>query len=184
MSTYLDSAKPKFKQALDFFEKEASTLRTGRANPNMLDGIQVEAYGSTMPLNGVGNISISDGRSIVIAPWDKTVLKEIEKAIVTADLGVGVVNEGDKIRLTVPALTEENRKELVKKLNVKMEDARIVVRQLRDDIKQEIEKAFEDKEIAEDDKFRFVKELDDAVGVCNDELKTARDHKEKEIMTV
>ncbi len=184
MSTYLDSAKPKFKQALDFFEKEASTLRTGRANPNMLDGIQVEAYGSTMPLNGVGNISISDGRSIVIAPWDKTVLKEIEKAIVTADLGVGVVNEGDKIRLTVPALTEENRKELVKKLNVKMEDARIVVRQLRDDIKQEIEKAFEDKEIAEDDKFRFVKELDDAVGACNDELKAARDHKEKEIMTV
>lgn len=184
MSSYLDSAKPKFKQAIEFFDREAATLRTGRANPSMLDGIHVEAYGSTMPLNGVGNISVSDGRSIVISPWDKNVLKDIEKAIVAADLGVGVVNEGDKIRLTVPMLTEENRKELVKKLNVKMEDARIVIRQVRDEAKQAIEKAFEDKEIAEDDKFRFVKELDEAVNTYNEELKTARDHKEKEIMTV
>ncbi len=184
MSLYLDSAKPKFKQAIEFFEREAATLRTGRANPSMLDGIHVEAYGSTMPLNGVGNIAVSDGRSIVISPWDKNVLKDIEKAIVAADLGVGVVNEGDKIRLTVPMLTEENRKELVKKLNVKMEDARIVIRQVRDEAKQSIEKAFEEKEIAEDDKFRFVKELDEAVNAYNEELKTARDHKEKEIMTV
>jgi len=184
MSTYLDSSKIKFKQAIEFFDKEAATLRTGRANPNMLEGLHVEAYGSTMPLNGVGNISVSDGRSIVITPWDKTVLKEIEKSIVAADLGVGVVNEGDKIRLTVPALTEENRKELVKKLNTKMEDARIVVRQLRDEVKQQIEAAEKDKEVTEDDKFRFMKELDDAVNGYNEELKTARDHKEKEIMTV
>ncbi len=184
MSTYLDNAKSKFAQAIEFFEREAATLRTGRANPNMLEGINVEAYGSTMPLNGVGNIAVSDGRSIVITPWDKTVLKDIEKAIVAADLGVGVVNEGDKIRLTVPMLTEENRKELVKKLNTKMEDARIVIRQLRDEVKQEIEAAFEEKTIAEDDKFRFVKELDESVNAYNDELKTKRDHKEKEIMTV
>ncbi len=184
MSIYLDSSKAKFSQAIEFFEREAATLRTGRANPNMLDGIHVEAYGSTMPLNGVGNISISDGRSIVIAPWDKTVLKDIEKAIVAADLGVGVVNEGDKIRLTVPMLTEENRKELVKKLNTKMEDARIVIRQLRDEVKQEIEAAFEEKAIAEDDKFRFVKELDEAVNAYNEELKSKRDLKDKEIMTV
>lgn len=184
MNSYLDNAKPKFKQAIDFFEREASTLRTGRANPSMLDGIQVEAYGSTMPLNGVGNISVSDGRSLVIAPWDKSVLKEIEKAIVAADLGVGVVNEGDKIRLTVPQLTEENRKELVKKLNVKMEDARIVIRQIRDEVKQSIEAAFDEKDMAEDDKFRFMKELDEAVNAQNEELKNLRDHKEKEIMTV
>jgi ribosome recycling factor len=184
MSTYLDSFRPKFKQAIEFFDREAATLRTGRANPNMLDGIQVEAYGSFMPLNGVGNISVSDGRSLVVAPWDKSVLKDIEKAIVAADLGVGVVNEGDKIRLTVPALTEENRKELVKKLNIKLEDARIVIRQTRDEVKQAIENAFNDKEMAEDDKFRFIKELDDAVAAFNDELKAARDHKEKEIMTV
>jgi len=184
MSIYLDNFKPKFKQAIEFFDKEASTLRTGRANPNMLDNIHVEAYGTTMPLNGVGNISVSDGRSIVITPWDKAVLKEIEKALVNADLGVGVVNEGDKIRLSIPALTEENRHDLVKKLNTKMEDARIVIRQLRDEVKQEIEGAYEAKEVSEDDKFRFVKELDEAVVAYNEELKEARDYKEKEIMTV
>lgn len=184
MSTYLDSFKPKFKQAIEFFEKEISSLRTGRANPSVLDGLHVEAYGTTMPLNGVGNIAVSDGRSLVITPWDKNVLKEIEKSIVAADLGLGVVNEGDKIRLTVPMLTEENRKELVKKLNTKMEDARIVIRQIRDEVKQAIEKAFEDKEISEDDKFRFVKELDETINDYNEELKTLRDHKEKEIMTV
>ncbi len=184
MSSYLDVSKPKFKQAIDFFDREAATLRTGRANPAMLDNINVEAYGSMMPLNGVGNISVSDGRSIVITPWDKAVLKDIEKAIVAADLGIGVVNEGDKIRLTVPMLTEENRKELVKKLNTKMEDARIVIRQARDEAKQAIEKAFDDKDVSEDDKFRFIKELDEAVSAYNDELKAARDSKEKEIMTV
>lgn len=184
MSSYLDKFKLNFKQAIEFFEREILTLRTGRANPGMLDGIEVQAYGTTMPLNGVGNISISDGRSLVIVPWDKNVLKEIEKAIMAADLGVGVVNEGDKIRLTVPALTEENRLELVKKLNTKMEDGRITIRQIRDEVKQEIEQAFVDKEISEDDKFRFVKELDEAVNKYNEELKTLRDHKEKEIMTV
>lgn len=184
MSTYLDSSKPKFKQAIDFFDREAATLRTGRANPAMLDTIQVEAYGTTMPLNGVGNIAVSDGKSLVVTPWDKTVLKDIEKAIVAADLGVGVVNEGDKIRLTVPSLTEENRKELVKKLNGKMEEARIVIRQIRDEVKQSIEEAFEAKDVSEDDKFRFIKELDEAVSGFNDELKAARDRKEKEIMTV
>ncbi|MCX6792828.1 MAG: ribosome recycling factor [Candidatus Falkowbacteria bacterium] len=184
MSIFLDNSKAKFKQAIEFFDREAATLRTGRANPNMLDNIHVEAYGSTMPLNGVGNISVSDGRSIVITPWDKTVLKDIEKALVAADLGVGVVNEGDKVRLSIPALTEENRRELVKKLNSKMEEARIVIRQLRDEVKQEIEAGLEAKEVSEDDKFRFVKELDEAVVAYNEELKTARDHKEKEIMTV
>ncbi len=184
MNQYVDSAKPKFKQAVDFFQKEIGSLRTGRANPSMLDGIQVEAYGSTMPLNGVGNIAVSDGKSIVITPWDKGVLKEIEKAIVAADLGVGVVNEGDKVRLTVPSLTEENRKELVKKLNTRMEETRIALRQIRDEIKQSIEQAFDDKEMSEDDKFRYLKELDEAIEAENESVKSIRDHKEKEIMTI
>lgn len=184
MNQYLDSSKANFDQAVEYFKNDIATLRTGRANPGMLEHIEVDAYGSKMPLNGVGNISVSDGRSLVIAPWDKGVLKDIEKAIVAADLGIGVVNEGDKIRLTVPALTEENRKELVKKLNGKQEEARIVIRQARDEVKQAIEKAFDDKEMSEDDKFRFIKELDEAVGKYNDQLKEIRDHKEKDIMTI
>lgn len=184
MNSYIESHTQDFTQAIDFYEKDIATLRTGRANPSMLDNIEVDVYGSKMALNAVGNISISDGRSIVIAPWDKTVLKDIEKAIVTADLGVGVVNEGEKIRISIPSLTEENRKELVKKLNSKMEEARIVIRQIRDEIKQLIEKAFEDKEISEDDKFRFIKELEETVNSHNETLKTIRDHKEKDIMTI
>ncbi|QQS60014.1 ribosome recycling factor [Candidatus Falkowbacteria bacterium] len=184
MNIYLQEHSNAFKQAIDFFEKDISALRTGRANPGILEGIEVEAYGSKMALNAVGNISVADGRSMVIIPWDKTVLKDIEKALVAADLGVGVVNEGDKIRLSVPQLTEENRKELVKKLNAKMEEARIVIRQIRDEVKQLIEKAFSDKEIGEDDKFKFVKDLDEAVNSYNEDLKTKRDHKEKDIMTI
>lgn len=121
MSEFLQNKQGDFAKALDFFKKEIGTLRTGRANPAVLDNIQVEAYGVMNPVNAVGNIAVADARSIVIVPWDKAVSKAIEKAIVDAGLGMGITNEGDKIRLTVPPLTEENRKALVKTLNEKME---------------------------------------------------------------
>lgn len=184
MNTYLQNHSTQFTQAIAFFEKDIASLRTGRANPGILDGLEVEAYGSMMAINAVGNIAVSDGKSLTITPWDKTVLKDIEKAVTVADLGVGVVNEGDKIRLTVPSLTEENRKDLVKKLNTKLEEARIAVRQIRDEVKQTIEQAFDEKEMSEDDKFRYLKELDEAVAGYNENLKTIRDHKEKDIMTI
>lgn len=184
MNQYLQNKQSEFIEALDFFKKEISVLRTGRANPAVLDNIQVEAYGVMNPLQAVGNVAVLDARSIVIAPWDKGVTKSIEKAIVDAGLGFGIVNEGDKIRLTVPALTEENRKELVKKLNEKMEKARINLRGARDSVKGIIEKAFADKAISEDDKFRFMKELDEFSAKKNDELKDIRDRKEKDIMEI
>jgi len=184
MNQYLESKQKDFSQALDFFRKEIATLRTGRANPAVLDNVQVEAYGVMNPLNTVGNISVADARSIIVFPWDKGVIKNIEKAIVDANLGLGVVNEGDRVRLTVPPLTEENRRELVKKLNEKMEKTRIILRQVRDQIKNVIEKAFEAKEFSEDDKFRFMKELDEFSAKRNDELKEIRDHKEKDIMEI
>jgi ribosome recycling factor len=184
MNEYIEILEGDFTKAIDFFEKEIAQLRTGRANPNMLEGIQVEAYGVQTPLNGVANINVADGQSLLIAPWDKSVIKDVEKAIVDADLGVGVVNEGEKLRLTVPKMTEENRKDLVKKLNEKMEHCRITVRQVRDEVKTSIEQAEKDKEITEDDKFRFLKELDEYTGKQNDKLKEIRDNKEKDIMTI
>ena len=184
MNQYLQAKQSEFISALDFFKKEIGALRTGRANPAVLDTIQVEAYGVLNPLNAVGNIAVSDARSIVIAPWDKGVIKSIEKAIVEANLGLGVVNEGDKIRLTVPPLTEENRKELVKKLNEKMEKVRIILRGARDNVKNAMEKSFTDKEISEDEKFRFIKELDEFSAKKNEELKDIRDRKEKDIMEI
>lgn len=184
MNQYVSQKQEEFEKIKDFFKKEIGTLRTGRANPAMLDGVSVEAYGARSPLNTLANINVGDATSVTVAPWDKSVIKDIEKAIVEADLGLGIVNEGDKIRLTVPSLTEENRKELVKKANTKLEMARIEIRKLRDDIKTAIEQAFEDKEIAEDDKFRYVKELDEIVTKRNEELKELKDKKEKEIMTI
>ncbi len=184
MNSYLENKQKDFAAALDFFRKEISTLRTGRANPGVLDAVQVEAYGSSNPLNTVANISLSDARSILVVAWDKSILKSVEKAIVDAGLGLGVVNEGDKIRLTVPPLTEENRRELVKKLNEKMEKTRIILRNIREQVKAAIEKAFADKALGEDEKFRFVKELDEFTAKKNDELKEARDKKEKDIMEI
>ncbi|NTU98397.1 ribosome recycling factor [Candidatus Falkowbacteria bacterium] len=184
MNKYIQGKQEEFVKSIDFFKKEIAVLRTGRANPGMLDGILVEAYGAKTPLNGVASVSVSDARSMVVAPWDKSVLKDIEKAIVEADLGLGVVNDGDKIRLNIPAMTEENRKHLVKKLNEQMEEARIAIRKIREEVKQDIETAEDDKEISEDDKYRFVKELDEEVHKLNDEIKQVRDKKEEEIMTI
>ncbi len=184
MNQYIELKQEEFQKAIDFFKKDIASLRTGRANPAMLDGIQVEVYGAKTPLNGVASINVADAKSMIVAPWDKNVIKDIEKAIVEAELGVGVINEGDKIRLSVPQMTEENRKDLVKKLNEKQEEARIKIRQTRDEIKEDIEKSEKNKEISEDDKFKFIKELDEETKSNNDELKNIRDKKEQEIMTI
>ena len=184
MSNFLEENKEEFTSVIDFFKKDISSLRTGRANPIMLDGVQVEAYGVMGPLNSVANITISDSRSFVITPWDKSVTKAVEKGIVEANLGLGIVNEGDKIRLSIPPLTEENRKELVKKLNERLEKARISLRQVREDVKTNIEAEFEAKELTEDEKFRNEKELDEFVAKKNEELKDLRDKKDKDIMEI
>ncbi|RMD58886.1 ribosome recycling factor [Candidatus Parcubacteria bacterium] len=184
MNQFIEAKKDELENAVSFFQKEIKTLRTGRANPSLLEGVLVEAYGTKSPLNAVANISVADGRSMVVAPWDKGIIKDVEKALVEADLGVGVVNEGNQIRLNIPPITEENRRELVKKLNEKMEKARITLRQVRDEIKESIEEGEASKEIAEDDKFRFLKELDEEIRKYNDRLKEIRDKKEEEIMTI
>lgn len=184
MNPYLVAKKEEFYKTIEFFKKDISSLRTGRANSAVLDGIMVEAYGAQTPLIGVASISVADARSIIVSPWDKNVTKDVEKAILEADLGLGVVNDGDKIRLTVPAMTEENRKELVKRLNEKTEQAKVSVRQVREAVKQSIDKAEKDKAITEDDKFRFMEELEAEVKRLNEDLKTTRDKKEKDIMTI
>jgi ribosome recycling factor len=184
MNKYLQAKQEEFNKAVEFFKKEIAHLRTNRVNPNILDSVQVDAYGAKTPLNGLASITVPEARSMVVAPWDKNIIKEVEKAITAADLGLSVVNEGDKLRLMVPLLTEENRREIVKKLNKKQEDARISVRQIRDEIKNDIEQAEKNKEISEDDRFRFIKELDEEVAENNDELKKTRDKKEEEIMTI
>lgn len=184
MSNFVSDNQEKFSSVVEFFKHDIVSLRTGRANPVMLDGVQVEAYGVMGSLNGVANITVADSRSFIITPWDKSVTKAVEKGIVEANLGLGIVNEGDKIRLSIPPLTEENRKELVKKLNERMEKARISLRQVREEVKSIIETAFEAKEVTEDEKFRSEKELDEFIAKKNEEIKDLRDKKEKDIMEI
>lgn len=184
MNQYIKIKQADFIKVIDFFKKDIASLRTGRANPTMLDGLYVEAYGTKTALVGLASISVPEARSIVITPWDKTLTKDIEKAVIAANLGLSPVNEGDKIRLVVPSLTEENRKGLVKKLNEKMETARVALRQVRDQIKESIETAFLNKAVSEDDKFRFFKELDEETARQNEELKKIKEKKEEEIMTI
>ncbi len=184
MNQFISARQGEFAEAIDFFKKEISSLRTGRANPAILEGVMVEAYGAKTPLAGVASVSVSDARSMLVAPWDRNVAKDVEKGIVEANLGLGVVNEGDRIRVTLPVMTEENRKELVKKLNERMEKARISIRQVREDSKNAIEEAHAKKEITEDDKFKSIRELDDHVRKLNDDLKEIRDKKEEEIMKI
>lgn len=184
MNKYVQTHQGDFSKVAEHFKKEISVLRTGRANPSILDAVRVEAYGSVTPLSGLGSISVSDARSMIVSPWDKSVLKDLEKAIVDANLGLSVVNEGDKIRLTLPLMTEENRRDLVKKLNEKVEEARVSIRQVRDVVKNEIEAADKNKEISEDDKFRFLKELEEEVKKQTDEVSSIKVRKEEEIMTI
>src|SRR3989338_10371633 len=184
MNQYIQAKQKDLAKTVDFFKKDISSLRTGRANPSILDGILVEVYGAKTPLISLASISVPEARSIVITPWDKNISKDIERAIVAADLGINPVNEGSKIRLVVPQLTEENRHELAKKLNEKMETARISLRKTRDEIKELIEAAFKSKTLNEDDKFRFLKELDEEIARQNDVLKEIKDKKEEEIMTI
>lgn len=184
MNNFVKDHQEDFTNAIDFFKRDIASLRTGRANPLMLDSVQVEAYGVMNSLSGVANITVSDSRSFLITPWDKSIAKAVEKGIVEANLGLGIVNEGDKIRLSIPPLNEENRRELVKKLNERLEKVRISLRMIRDEIKGVIEQAFEDKELTEDEKFRAIKEMDEFVTKKNEEVKEIRDKKEKDIMEI
>jgi len=184
MNKYIEQKQENFTKIIDFFTGEISKLRTGRANASILDSVLVNAYGSNSSLSTLASITVQNANSMIVATWDKNILKDAEKGIVEANLGVGVVNEGDKLRIIIPQMTEENRRELVKQLNEKHEASRISTRQTRDEIKQTIEDAEKNKEISEDDKFRFLKELEEYIHNKNEELKDIRDKKENDIMTI
>lgn len=184
MNRFLESRKEDFTKAVDHLKGELASLRTGRANASLVENILVEAYGVKTPIRGLANITVPDAKTLVIEPWDKSVIKDMEKAIQMANTGINPVNEGTKIRLSMPQMTEENRKEMIKILGQKLELARISLRNVREAVKDEITKAEKDKEIGEDEKFRFQEELDNFVKEKNDEVKEIGEKKEKELMTI
>lgn len=159
-------------------------MRTGRANAAILDGVMVEAYGSHLPLKGAASITVPDPKTIMAEPWDKNLLKEVEKAILTANLGISPVNDGKAVRLNMPPMTEEFRKELLKVVNQELERARISLRQLRDRIRDKIFGEEKAKLIGEDQRFALQEKLEKMVKEQNDFLKNLAGEKEKEIMTI
>jgi len=180
----IDNHLEEFNKAIEHFKGEIGGLKTGRANPAILDSVRVDAYGILNPLNTIASVGVPDARSLVIQPWDKSIIKEVEKAIIEANLNLNPINDGDKIRINLPALTEESRREIVKLLNQKSEEAKIAVRLIRDKIKEEIMTAEKDKQFGEDEKFRLLEDLDKKISGYNDRIKELMQKKEEEIMTV
>lgn len=180
----INDFKDDFNKVMEFYKTDISGLRTGRASTAMVENVMIEAYGTRQPLKAVASISIMDPKTLMVDPWDKSVLANVEKGIRDANLGINPVNDGRGIRLSLPELTVERRQELIKILRERTESARISIRKVREDIKDMILSEEEDKNIAEDEKFRLMEELDKAVKDYNEKIKEIGEKKEEEISTV
>jgi ribosome recycling factor len=180
----LKESTEKMNKALQVFEHELGALRTGRANPHLLDGIAVSCYGSQSPIQQLGTVSTPDGSTIAIQPWDTSVLGAIEKAILQANIGLTPNNDGKVIRLHIPALTEQTRKDMVKRANHLAEEGRVAVRNIRRHVNDEIKKNEKDHAITEDDKKRMLDEVQKRTDDHIKKIEALLQAKEKEIMTV
>jgi len=180
----INDFKEEFSKAIEFFKTDISGLRTGRASTAMVENVTVEAYGIRQPLKALVSISIMDPKTLMLDPWDKSILANVEKGIRDANLGINPVNDGRGIRLSLPELTVERRQELIKVLHQKLEASRVAVRQIREDIRKEIETQEKNKEISEDDKYKFQDDLEKLVKEFNDKIKLVGEEKEKEITTI
>ena len=173
----------KMNKAYDFLVEDLATVRAGRANPHVLDKIRVDYYGTPTPIQQVGNVSVPEARIIQIAPWEKNMLKEIEKAILTSDIGINPTNDGTVIRLIFPELTEERRKQLAKDIRKKGEDAKVAVRNVRRDGNDALKK-LKGTEVSEDEIEDLNEELQKITDKFVKDIDAAVDEKTKEIMTV
>src|ERR1700687_181842 len=174
--------KTRMDKAVEDFRKEMASTRTGRASVHMLDGVTVDAYGSQMPLNQLANVSAPEPQLITVQSWDVSLIGAIEKAIRSADLGLNPMNDGKLIRVPVPALTEDRRKEMVRHLHKVLEEHRTAVRNIRRDGNDAIKKAMKDKKITEDDEKRS---MDEIQKLTDDEIKKMEEmskSKEKEVL--
>lgn len=183
-SAVAQASKDKMEKAIQGLIGELKKVRTGRAQISMLDGIKVNYYGTPTPLNQVAALSTPDARSFLISPWETSILKEIEQSIVKSDLGMSPMNDGKVIRLKVPELTEDRRKDLVKNIKKICEDARVAVRLVRRDSNEDIKKALKDKAISEDDNKRQQDEVQKLTDDYIKKIDQLAADKEKELMTL
>lgn len=181
--TYLDPAEEKMEMAVMYLDETLQRIRAGKANPKILDGIRVDYYGSQAPISNVANVSVPDARTIAITPWEKSMFKEIEKAIINSDLGITPENNGEVIRIGIPPLTEERRKQLVKQCKTEAEQAKVSVRNARRDAIEGLKKTIKQgmPEDVEKDAETTAQKIHDKYLKRIDEIFAA---KEKEILTV
>src|SRR5467141_3513189 len=178
------AGKTRMEKAVEDFRKELGTLRTGRANASILDSIRVDYHGTPMPVNQLGTVTVPDATMIVVSPWDPSAVPLIDKAIRSADLGLNPTNDGKVVRVPIPSLTEERRKDLVKQLHKVLENHRTAVRNVRRDLKEAIEKLEKEKKISEDEKKRSLDELEKISHAETKKIEDLSAAKEKEVMQV
>ena len=183
MDARIQQYDDKMRKTVDFLESDYATIRAGRANPHVLDKIRVNYYGTQTPIQQVGNITVPEARMLQIAPWEKSLLKEIEKAIQMSDLGINPSNDGNVIRLVFPELTEERRKDLVKDVKKKAEEGKVAIRNIRRDGNDSFKKLAK-SEVSEDDIKYLEEELQKLTDKYIKEIDALMETKSKEIMTV
>jgi ribosome recycling factor len=181
---YLITAREDMIATIEFLKQELGQLRTGRATPALVENITVDAYGAPMAVKGVASISVTDSKSLAVEPWDKSLLKAIEEGIRNSGLGINPVNDGKVIRIVMPPMTEENRRGIVKIIGQKEEEARIRIRQTREEVRTLIIKSEEDGEMPEDQKFADMEALDQLSKEFNEKIKEVTSEKEAEIMKI
>ncbi|MDX2471289.1 MAG: ribosome recycling factor [SAR324 cluster bacterium] len=184
MENLLNETRTKMDKAIDHLEREFKKVRTGRANPSMLDSVMVDYYGNPTPVNQVGNVTVPEPQMIVITPWEKNILPEIERAIQKADLGITPQNDGNVVRLPIPPLTEERRKDLVKQVKKMTEESKVGIRAARKDANDSLKQMLKDKEISEDDEKKQLVKVQELTDVINKKVDSLTEEKEKELMEV
>lgn len=180
----LSDHKIRFDNVVEHLKKELGALRTGRANPAVLDTVKVETYGSMMDIKSLASVSVPDAATLMIEPWDASVIKDIEKGIIAANIGLNPTVDGKRIRISLPKMTEENRKDLVKVVGHKAEEAKVSLRSLREELRNQIIEAERDGKMSEDGRFRAQDELEKLVKVYVEQLEKIEEEKEKDIMTI
>lgn len=183
MSDMIIRHKAEAEKILTFFEQEISKLRLGRATPSLIENVQVESYGAFSPLIHLASINVTDSKTLTIQAWDKSQIKAVEKALIMADVG-SVSVDGDYVRVTMASLTEETRREVVKKLHAKAEEAKVSLKTLREEIKQSVINAEHEKVVSQDEKFALLEEMEDLIKEYNEKLKDITSRKEEDIMKI
>ena len=180
----LKDLETRMQAATDALTREFASVRTGRANASLLDGVRVEAYGNLTPINQLATVSVPDARTIMIQPWDASQMKEIEKGIAKSDLGLSPSNDGKVIRLTVPTLTEERRKQLAKQIGKFAEDARVAIRNARREANDKLKVLAKDKKVSEDEERRGHDQIQKTTDRFTSKIDELAKKKEQEVMTV